>query len=82
MLEEQTLSGGNTTLGTKKLQQLVSGDKGAEEDDDNQNLIVYDSEEEQAAKFYSFLWISEKYFLEGMCQFLLINQDSQQRSYL
>ena len=35
MLEQQTLSGGNTTLGTKKLQQLVSGDKNVGEDDEN-----------------------------------------------
>lgn len=67
MLEQQTLSGGNTTLGTKKLQQLVSGDKNVGEDDPSQLIIMFDSPEQEAEKLYAYLWISEKYFLEGMC---------------
>ena len=69
MLEEQSLSGGNTGLGTKKLKQLVSGDKTVN-DDDNNNLIVFESEDQEEQKLYSYLWISEKHFLEGICQFL------------
>ena len=39
MLEQQTLSGGSATLGTKKLQQLVSGDKLLGDDDENQFIV-------------------------------------------
>lgn len=66
MLEEQSLSGGNTGLGSKKLKQLVSGDKTVN-DDDNNYLIVFESEEQEEEKQYMYLWISEKCFLEGIC---------------
>lgn len=66
MLEEQSLSGGNTGFGTKKLKQLVSGDKTIN-DDDNNNLIVFDSDEQAEQKQYNYLWISEKQFLSGIC---------------
>lgn len=38
MLEQQSLSGGNATLGPKKLQQLVSGDKNVEEEGGDQQI--------------------------------------------
>ena len=66
MLEEQSLSGGNTGLGSKKLKQLVSGDKTVN-DDDNNYLIIFESEEQEVEKQYLYLWISEKHFLEGIC---------------
>ena len=81
MLEEQSLSGGNTGLGTKKLKQLVSGDKTIN-DDDNNNLIVFDSDEQAEQKQYNYLWISEKQFLLGICQFLELASISAQRSQL
>jgi hypothetical protein len=43
MLEQQSLSGGNATLGTRKLQQLVSGDKALGDDEANHQVIVFDS---------------------------------------
>jgi len=70
MLEQQSLQGGNTGLGTKKLQQLVSGDKPTGEDEDNQLVVAFDSPEQEAQKLYIYLWVSEKYFLQGMSQFL------------
>ena len=79
MLEEQSLSGGNTGLGTKKLKQLVSGDKTVN-DDDNNNLIIFDSDEQAERKQYNYLWISEKQFLLGICQFLELASLSAQRS--
>ena len=82
MLEQQSLSGGNATLGTKKLQQLVSGDKPTDDNDDNQLVVTFDSPEQEAAKLYAYLWISEKYFLQGMCQFLELASASSQRSQL
>lgn len=82
MLEQQTLSGGNSTLGTKKLQQLVSGDKVSLDDEDAQMMLKFDTPEEEAKKFYTFLWISEKHFLQGMCQFLELVTSSSQRSQL
>jgi hypothetical protein len=48
MLESQTLSGGNGTLGPKKLQQLVSGDSATGDDDDNQLAVVFDSPEQES----------------------------------
>jgi hypothetical protein len=82
MLEQQSLSGGNASLGTKKLQQLVSGDKPTDDDDDNQLVLAFDSPEQEAQKFYMYLWVSEKYFLQGMCQFLELASTSSQRSQL
>jgi hypothetical protein len=48
MLEQQSLQGGNTGLGTKKLQQLVSGDKSIGEDEDNQLVVAFESPEQEA----------------------------------
>lgn len=70
MLEQQSLSGGNGTLGPKKLQQLVSGDTVMGDDEDNQLAVVFDSPEQETLKLYVYLWISEKDFLQGICQFL------------
>jgi hypothetical protein len=76
MLEQQSLTGGNQTLGTKKLQQLVSGDKLDDENDADQQIINFDSPEVEALKLYQYLWISEKFFLQGICQFLELAQSS------
>jgi hypothetical protein len=82
MLEQQSLSGGNASLGPKKLQQLVSGDQAVGEDEANQLVVTFESPEQEAAKLYAYLWISEKYFLQGMCMFLQLATSSQQRSQL
>ena len=82
MLEQQSLSGGNATMGTKRLQQLVSGDKVVSEEDGEGQLLAIDSREEQASKFYAWLWISEKYLLVGLCKFLGLSKASPQRSLL
>jgi hypothetical protein len=74
------LTGGNTALGPKKLQQLVSGDKDAEEEANEQQAALFESEEQEQQKMYSYLWVSERYSLLGMCQFLGIAAKSSQRS--
>ena len=81
MLEHQTLSGGNATLGPKKLQQIVSGDKVMGEADAVVG-IQYDTPEERVKKMYSFMWISERFSLIGMCQFLGLVATTTQRSQL
>jgi hypothetical protein len=43
---------------------------------------MFDSPEQEAEKLYAYLWISEKYFLQGMCQFLSLAATSPQRSQL
>ena len=43
---------------------------------------MFDSPEQETEKLYAYLWISEKYFLEGMCQFLALASSSPQRSQL
>lgn len=80
MLEQQSLTGGNNTLGPKKLQQLVSGDKNVEDDGKDQQVALFENDEEERQKLYSYLWISERYSLLGMCQFLGIASSSSQRS--
>jgi hypothetical protein len=45
MLEQQSLTGGNNTLGPKKLQQLVSGDKNVEDDGKDQQDAQFENEE-------------------------------------
>ena len=82
MLEQQSLSGGNASLGTKKLQQLVSGDKTVDEDEANQHVVAFETPEQEAEKLYAYLWISEKCFLQGMCMFLHLASTSPQRSQL
>lgn len=70
ILEEQSLTGGNASLGPRKLQQLVSGDKASGDDEGDQLVVVFDSPEQETQKRYVYLWVSEKYFLQGMCLFL------------
>jgi hypothetical protein len=41
----------------------VNGDKPNDEDAENQHVIIFESQEVQEKKYYSYLWISEKYFL-------------------
>jgi len=31
---------------------------------------MFESEEEEEKRTYDFLWVSEKYFLQGICIFL------------
>jgi hypothetical protein len=50
----------------------VSGDAATGDDEENQLAVVFDSPEQEAQKFYVYLWISEKHFLQGICQFLEI----------
>lgn len=74
MLEQQTLNGGNVTLGPRKLQQLISGDAPGVADapgEPDQHLAeAFETPEKEAEKLYSFLWVSERFNLIGMCKFL------------
>jgi len=60
----------------------VSGDKPTDDDDDNQLVVAFDSADQEAQKLYIYLWVSEKYFLQGICQFLELASKSSQRSQL
>ena len=86
MIEQQTLNGGNVTLGPRRLQQLISGDNTqlAQVMSGPETLLAeaFDSEEKETAKLYSFLWISERFNLLGICQFLGLAQSASQRSAL
>jgi len=42
--------------------------------------VRFDSEEEKSAAAYKFLWISEKFYLEGILQFVSLAKGSAQRS--
>jgi len=37
-------------------------------------MVTFASEEEQEAKMYDYLWISERFYLKGICMFLQLCQ--------
>ena len=43
--------------------------EGMNEDDDYWGIIKFDDDEEEKLNVYSYLWLSEKLFLQGMCAF-------------
>ena len=43
-------------------------------------MIQFKSQAEQATKSYEFLWISEKFYLQGLCAFLTMAKTSPQRN--
>ena len=58
-----------------------SGLKGkSSENSQSQQLVQYASDEEKKACSYKYLWISEKFYLEGIIQFVRLAKTSQQRS--
>jgi len=38
----------------------------------NSHVVQFKNEEEEQSKCYTFLWASEKFYLQGMSQFLLL----------
>jgi len=54
--------------------------EGMNEDDDYWGIIKFDDDEEEKLSVYSYLWLSEKLFLQGMCAFLAYAATQPQRS--
>lgn len=54
----------------------------SEETDDYWGIVQFDSDEQEKATVYQLLWVSEKFFLQGMCQFLALASQQSQRSTL
>lgn len=48
----------------------------------NQQVIIFETEEEEHQKTYDYVWVSEKYFLQGICIFLQFAQLQPQRNVL
>lgn len=86
MIEQETLNGGNVSLGPRRLRQLISGDDMPATDIKSGPEVelaqALDTPEKEAAKLYAFLWISERFALLGMCRFLDLAQASSQRNGL
>jgi len=59
---------------------LVSGDKNVDDDANDQQAVAFENEEQAQQKLFSYLWISERYSLLGLSQFLDIAAGSSQRS--
>ena len=58
-----------------------SGLKGkSDSDSQNQQLVRFSSEDEKRDSVYKFLWISEKFYLQGITQFVSLAKASPQRS--
>ena len=74
MVEQKSISGGNKTLDMKKLHEAMGTNDGLDEVDDYWGIVQFDSDEEEQLKVYQYLWISEKFFLQGMCAFLALSQ--------
>lgn len=43
-------------------------------------MIQFKNQAEQTARSYDFLWISEKFYLQGICAFVTIAKTSPQRN--
>lgn len=48
----------------------------------SQQILSYNSEEERDASAYDFLWISERYYLQGICHFLVVIQTAPPKNML
>lgn len=73
MQEDNTISGGNKQGNLEQLMESLKGlgsTAGVEED--YFGLLPFDTEQLEKFGTYSYLWISEKLLLQGMCQFLAI----------
>ena len=73
MQEDNTISGGNKQGNLEQLMESLKGlgsTAGVEED--YFGLLPFDTEHLEKFGTYSYLWISEKLLLQGMCQFLAI----------
>ena len=82
MQEDNTISGGNKQGNLEQLMESLKGlgSTGAEED--YFGLLPFDTDQLEKFGTYSYLWISEKLLLQGMCQFLAIQAAVPQRSQL
>jgi len=43
-------------------------------------ILLFSSDELQVQRQAEFLWVSEKYFLQGICQFILFSRQMPQRA--
>lgn len=88
LLEQKALNGGNKVITNKQLKQImemtqqgVQG-KHAQNEAGNAQVISFTDDEDEMTRTYDLLWVSEKYFLQGMCLFLQLAQFEQQRNVL
>ena len=88
MLESRTLSGGENRITTKQLQKIMAEtelsikqtEMGKKDQAGSQQMLHFNSEEIMQLKQAQFLWISEKYFLQGITQFILFSRQMPQRN--
>ena len=73
-LEQKSLGGNFTGVQTKKLQKMTEGGVIEIKDMKSQQMVTFASEEEEQARVYDYLWISERYYLKGICLFLSLAQ--------
>ena len=83
MQEDNAISGGNKTGNIDKLMESLKGmGSTAGGDEDYFGLLPFDTDSLEKFGTYSYLWISEKLLLQGMCQFLALQAQVPQRSQL
>ena len=73
------------TLNIEKLMESLSKPGQSEADlkeDDYFGVIPFDTEADEKAASYTYLWLSEKYLLQGMCAFLGLSSTMAPRSQL
>lgn len=86
MLERKALNGGNNQITPAQLQKILQqtretpGGTADANEAGNSHIVQFKSEEEEQTKCYTYLWASEKCYLQGMSLFLLLTQHQEQRS--
>lgn len=84
--EDKTISGGNKTMNIEQLMESLKGQANQTTsgglDDDYFGLLPFDTEAQEKFGTYSYMWISEKLLLQGMCQFISLQAALPQRSQL
>ena len=65
----------------KELDSLLQGDIFIDGEEDYWAVASFDTEEEEKLGVYNYLWISEKFFLQGMNIFLNFANLNSQRSH-
>ncbi len=82
MQEDKSISGGNKVTDIEKLMESLNGQMTGGADEDYFGCVPFDNEVQEKFATYSYLWISEKLLLQGMCNFLTIQAALPQRSQL
>lgn len=82
--EQKSISGGNVTFNIEKLMESLAkpGQDADLKEEDYFGVIPFDSEAAEKAAGYTYLWLSEKYLLQGMCSFLGLSSSMPPRSQL